>query len=348
MALHFPREHSHRWADHVLAWSEYLGDSPYDGERVFNACYERKELPKDEYRNNYTPLMTSLLYGLFMNEKMGMGTEFLRNLFGDEPFETKIKEETNKMMEYFLSDAHELLKGTKYSSTALTSTPGEVGNILNGFIDFDEGRKNVLRTRPTPKNVEDRIKMYILSRFAQEYFTLEGAVITYHHTIKYGRKRVGKAIRENSEALACMINRRLFDLKKTAGFKSSGEMETDHVIKRNKWGNEIHTMFFNCPIYGAYKTVDEKLGEYYGEKAGLTEGGMDHCQICIDHGKQSVILFPPWFLNIDPRGRTGKPVSAGGNYCDFTSKVTLNPLKRKIRKIGLKRMLRNPPEIRSG
>jgi hypothetical protein len=101
MALHFPREHSHRWAEHVKAWSDYLGEPPYDKRRIKDVCFNRDELPTDEYRNNYTPLMTSLLYGLFMKEKMEMGTEFLRNLFDDEPSEMKIRKETKGIMGYF-------------------------------------------------------------------------------------------------------------------------------------------------------------------------------------------------------------------------------------------------------
>jgi hypothetical protein len=337
MALNFDPRQSHRWAEHVHAWQDYLADGPPTYEKVMATYYLRDMLPKDENGRNYTPLMTSLMYGLGMDEKMETEVRAQRELFDiDLGMDIKILEDTDALMRLFLSDARELLKKTPYGLTAMDSDSPRYDDIVLGI---PRGRELIDVFNMKNPDADSLIRLYVVSRLAQEYWTLNGAAASYHLIGRYGREAFSEALRENAEKIAWEITGKLAGVIRTArqaGVRDMGGMETDHVLSeamlwRGPLTLEKHRVFHNCPIAGAYRKTDEVLGKKYG-KTAFTEG-TDFCGVCEEHGQQAVELFAPVFVKLE--GREGKSISAGGGHCDFVSTTSFSNIPggfaRKIR-----------------
>lgn len=352
MSLRFNPYHSHRWAEHVKVWSYHLDQR--DEHSTRQVYYNRNALPKDLQRAHFTPLGTALMYAIGMDQKMAAEVRALRQAFpAVASLQPQIATDTNTLMGLFLSDAAELLRRSPYSGWL-----AEIGRVpyndlsLSGYKNRDEWR-SLLEERPTASKIHHLIQQYIRARLAQEFFTLQGAVTTYHLIKERGYNVVGKAIRENAEAIAWIISGLLSDViaqAKSAGIRDTQGMTTDHSITGGKPSlrmffepTQAPRVFNNCPIAEAYLVTDRVLGGN-GDGVGFAHDHMDFCKVCECHGQQSVMLYLPPFLKVLSYERVGTPISAGGDSCDFVSTLMVGNGMERIESARL--TMQSPPEIK--
>ncbi len=331
-------------------------------------CYEREYLPRDKHRNNYTPLMTALMYATGMDQKMQIEEAMQHEIITVDytSIDSLIKQDVSDLMSMFIDDAFKLMKGIG-SKECLDNIVDNI-KLPSGELDYSllsfNNRQNphewadILATIPDRTNVDWLIESYVRGRLAQEYWTLNGAVTAYHLIIgEPGNDVVKAAVSTNAEAIAWRISAAIAEVMKVAGLDDQAGMTSDHRIKDTKnlftYGNmlikptEVNKVFYNCPIAECYKVVDDILSQKYGKKAGFFKGSMYFCDVCDEHGKQAVEMFVPGFIDVQAHGRKGNPISSGGNYCNFSSIMTIDLVSGAgyDRINNAKKKAENPPPL---
>jgi len=328
--MNFDPKNSHKWVKQVLSWKEYLASNKKD-KAVFDVCYRRKKVVLNGSEFVYTPLMTSLMYGVGMDKKMQKEGEFQRGISKLWPDERHLYSmgEAFELLDFFLVDSKELLG--EHSSCLEDA-------IWDGISFKDDEWKKILQTKPTRDNIDDLIKIYVKSRFAQEFWTLYSASFAYHLSNLIGYERLDKIVEDDAVSVAKDINSSLVEVISVANLKDNKGMYTDHDITEVKnylsmlkvfSSFESSRIFHNCPIAEAFKFADDYLESKHGKKAGFAEGKMSFCRICEKHGEQAVKTFIPKHLKVISHCRKGKPLSCGGDSCNFSCKIKLKGFGKK-------------------